>query len=273
MSDTRIVVGLDLGREQDYSALAIGVLDPEPFAEPPPPVVFHPIDGGAPFRLGGVLSTLALSRDNRERPREACPKCHRIEWRRTTDDAWACERCKHRHGEPYPPPAHDPTPDGTPLRIQHLQRWPLRSPYTKIVGDVAAMMKTGPVAGARLLIDGTGVGAAVADLLTASGVEHELVVVTGGVETTREGRKWKVPKRDLVGAVNVMLQGRRLKVAASLPDAATLTTELQNFTYKISDLGHDSYGVWREGKHDDLVFATALCCWSVTKPTLTFGFF
>lgn len=261
MSD-RIVVGLDLGREQDYSALAVGVLDPPPAREGPPPIRFHPLDGSRPFNLPQHL------RDARERPVTACPACGSSQrWARDTTGKWACGCKLYRAGDPWPPAPKEPEPDGTPLRIQHLKRWPLKTPYPAIVGDVAAMMKTGEVAGARLLVDGTGVGAAVADLLTERGVRHELVVVTGGVETTREGLRWKVPKRDLVGAVNVLLQGRRLKVARQLPEAATLSSELANFQYKISDLtAHDSYGAWREGQHDDLVFAVALCCWAVTRP-------
>lgn len=57
-------------------------------------------------------------------------------------------------------------------------------------------------------------------------------------------------------------QTERLKVAASLPEAATLTHELQNFQVKISlDTAHDSYGAWREGAHDDLVLAVCMALW------------
>ncbi len=34
---------------------------------------------------------------------------------------------------------------------------------------------------------------------------------------------------------------------------------------KVSTARHEQYGVWREGKHDDLVFAVALACWAVGK--------
>ena len=42
----------------------------------------------------------------------------------------------------------------------------------------------------------------------------------------------------------------------------TLHEELLNFKRKI-DLrsAHDSYELWRESDHDDLVLATALACW------------
>jgi hypothetical protein len=51
-------------------------------------------------------------------------------------------------------------------------------------------------------------------------------------------------------------------VASALPEAATLTEELQNFQMKVSlDTGHNSYGAWREGAHDDLVLALACALW------------
>lgn len=40
---------------------------------------------------------------------------------------------------------------------------------------------------------------------------------------------YRVPKRNLVGVTQVALQTSRLKIAVSLPEAAMLTSELQNF--------------------------------------------
>ena len=71
-----------------------------------------------------------------------------------------------------------------------------------------------------------------------------------------------MPKRDLVGAVQVLLQNERLKIARQLPEAETLRRELQNFRVKIDPkTAHDSYSHWREKEHDDLVLATALAAW------------
>jgi hypothetical protein len=71
-----------------------------------------------------------------------------------------------------------------------------------------------------------------------------------------------VPKRDLVAAVQVLLQNGRLKIAEGLELAPTLRKELLGFRVKVDPkTAHDSYEHWREGDHDDLVLATALACW------------
>jgi hypothetical protein len=63
-------------------------------------------------------------------------------------------------------------------------------------------------------------------------------------------------------AVQVLFQNRRLKISASLPEAATLKRELLNFRLKIDPrTAHDFYSHWREDEHYDLVLATVLACW------------
>jgi hypothetical protein len=124
-----------------------------------------------------------------------------------------------------------------------------------------------PRADIELVVDFTGVGRAVADLLVDEirGADVELVTITGGDAVTRgEHGEWRVPKRDLASVVQVLLQSSRLRIAEELAHARTLTEELVNFRVKISLAGHDAYGAgaeWREGNHDDLVLALALACW------------
>jgi hypothetical protein len=88
------------------------------------------------------------------------------------------------------------------------------------------------------------------------------ILITGGDAVTHEHGFWHVPKRDLIAMVQVALQTGRLKIAAALPEAATLTRELANFQMKITLAGHDTYGAWREGTHDDLVLALACALWT-----------
>ena len=147
--------------------------------------------------------------------------------------------------------------------VRHLRRFPLGTGYPAIVEDVARMvaapeLQPEPV----LVVDATGVGAPVLELLDDA--IRTLVVgvtITGGVEINCEGWHYKVPKRDLVSTVNVLLQTKRLRFAAALPEAAILRQELQQFKVRITQTAHDTYGVWREGAHDDLVLAVALACW------------
>jgi hypothetical protein len=37
--------------------------------------------------------------------------------------------------------------------------------------------------------------------------------------------------------------------------------ELQQFQVKVTAAAHETFGVWRDGQHDDLVLAVALACW------------
>jgi len=62
-----------------------------------------------------------------------------------------------------------------------------------------------------------------------------------------------------------------LKIPSTLPEAHTLLKEMTNFRVKISQAGHDSYGAWREGTHDDLLLAVALACWAAEKKALPKG--
>jgi hypothetical protein len=145
--------------------------------------------------------------------------------------------------------------------VRHLER--VRGkPYPEIVRRVGALLATPELRGnARLVVDSTGVGRPVVDLLRQAGLSPVAVTITGGDIVTHEGREYRVPKRDLVAAVQVLLQGRRLRVAEKLPEAQLLTDELQNFQIKLTATAHDVYGAWREGTHDDLVLAVALACW------------
>jgi hypothetical protein len=102
-------------------------------------------------------------------------------------------------------------------------------------------------------------------LLREAGVDPVAVTITGGDTVTRVAHnEYRVPKRDLVGAVQSALQARRLQAAAALPEWPVLKGELANFKARISLQGHDSYGAgddWRENNHDDLVLSVALGVW------------
>jgi hypothetical protein len=162
------------------------------------------------------------------------------------------------------------------LHLRHLERYPLRTPYPEIVENVAALVRDEKLSPTEydpsrgryssqppvLVVDNTGVGVAVTDLLKGKGLRFTPVTNTGGDEAHKSGRNWRVPKRDLVAALEVPFHTGELKVAEGLALWPALKVELLNFRRKINlKTAHDSYEHWRETDHDDLVLAAALACW------------
>jgi hypothetical protein len=133
---------------------------------------------------------------------------------------------------------------------------------------IGALRAQTPRPTVELVVDFTGVGRPVAELLLEAHLDATtitLVTITGGDAVTRGERDdWRVPKRELASVIQVLLQADRLRIAEALPLARILTEELVNFRVKISLAGHDSYGAgadWRDGNHDDLVLALGLASW------------
>ena len=118
-----------------------------------------------------------------------------------------------------------------------------------------------------LVVDQTGVGRPVVDMLE-DGLRGRVtcqfcpITITGGHEVTKSAAgELRVPKKELVGGLQVLLQTRRLKVARALPEAATLVRELETFRVKVTEAANETFGAWREGQHDDLVLAVGLAAW------------
>lgn len=154
------------------------------------------------------------------------------------------------------------------LRLRYLERIALGTPYPEVVERVLRVTNDGKLAGrCHLAVDGTGVGRPVVDLLRMGQPKAKLLPVTfttGHAETYEQGF-YRVPKRDLIIGLQVVLQRRGLQIAAGLPHARTLVEELEAVEVRISAAGNEQYAAWREGTHDDLVFAVALAYWSVAK--------
>jgi hypothetical protein len=144
--------------------------------------------------------------------------------------------------------------------VRHIERFPLGTKYNDIANHVRQLFKR-PELGRlpSLVVDATGVGLSVVEMLR--GVRLTSVTITGGDQVRYDGRRHWVPKRDLVGVMQVLLHTERLKIAKQLKHAKTLTDELLNFRIKVTDAGRDTYEAWREGDHDDLVLSVALACW------------
>ena len=75
-----------------------------------------------------------------------------------------------------------------------------------------------------------------------------------------------MPKRDLIGGLQVALQQRHLEIPRAIPEAEVLRKELADYRVKIdATTAHDSYDA-RSGAHDDLLLALALAVWAALRP-------
>jgi hypothetical protein len=133
-----------------------------------------------------------------------------------------------------------------------------------VVEAVKARLVAEPaLCGCHMAVDRTGVGRPVVDAFRAAGLPCALwaVTLTAGQDVRQEGLDLWVPKKDLVGAAQALLSSGRLVLDSKLSLAETLRTELKNFAVKVTAAGNETFASWREGQHDDLVFAVALACW------------
>jgi hypothetical protein len=154
------------------------------------------------------------------------------------------------------------------LELRYLERMALGTPYPEVVERVAQVTRSGELEGrCHLAVDGTGVGRPVVDLLRRARPNCVLLpaIITGGDRESRGGGYYRIPKRDLIVRLQVLLQCGALRIAAGLEHAPTLVVEMREMRVKVTSAGNEQYGVWREGKHDDLVFAVALACWAAKQ--------
>lgn len=115
------------------------------------------------------------------------------------------------------------------------------------------------------LADQTGVGVAVVEDLRAAGLECTGITIHGGDAVSHSGQDYRVPKRELVGQLKVLVESKRIQVPNDLAYADILIGEMDNFrAQKKLTTGNDSYGAgadWRDSNHDDVVLATAMAAW------------
>lgn len=162
----------------------------------------------------------------------------------------------------------------TALSLRHVERVPLGTSYPDVVARVAEVMRSRQLAeGERrhLIVDGTGVGQPVVDLLNAERLPAKLwpVVITGGDTARYSDGYYRVPKRDLIVGLQVTMQRGGLQIAEGMRDVGALVKEMADMKVRVSGSGSERYGADRSGEHDDLVSAVSLACWGASKAAPT----
>jgi hypothetical protein len=120
-----------------------------------------------------------------------------------------------------------------------------------------------------LVVDRTGVGDAVLDMLKKRKVPYRAVHITGSAEKEHDlgDRTTSVPKKNLCEHLIVPWEMGRLRLAHDIPLLHAFREELKAFRMKRKEnnTGYEYYEHWRVTDHDDMVLAAALACWWLRK--------
>lgn len=161
-----------------------------------------------------------------------------------------------------------------------LVKWE-QIPYTEQVRRVSLILGSAELKNNHdLLIDGTGVGQAIADMIREAKLSPIEIVFSGGAKPQelymgnsdkRFGsgmdmnvlRGYSVPKVDMIGAAQTILEEHRIPPIADIPYASEFERQLLHFQGKVNEKGHTTYGNDNEAKHDDFVASFLMFCWWV----------
>lgn len=163
---------------------------------------------------------------------------------------------------------HEPTMIINYYQIKHLERMALGTKYQDIVRRVQRITDNVNVARAYyLIVDMTGVGRPVVELMRDANLAPVGVQITSGYHVAEQQYGFSVPKRELVSSLQVLFQSERIKGPKPqiMPEITELKEQLQHFNYKINQKGNEVYQAEKEAIHDDLVLAVALASWYAEK--------
>jgi hypothetical protein len=151
------------------------------------------------------------------------------------------------------------------LAVVHLERL-LGRDYVMIARFISAMVERAPLKGrVSTVLDGTGVGRGLTDLIRSHGTTFTPVTITGGASQSKgESGYWNVSKLALMSDLAAHLECGRLRILATQM-GRELIAELNSFEVDFTASGAmkvDFAG--KGGFHGDLVIATALALWSAT---------
>ena len=139
--------------------------------------------------------------------------------------------------------------------VRYLERMPLGTGYVRVVERVRDLTWDGRLGGRKhLVVDATGLGGPVVDMLRKSGLGCGMtaVTITGGAAQRGVGEWWYVPKPEMLTMVQVMLECGDLRVNKGLRESGRLVREMVCMRAR---------GAGRGGEHDDLAMAVGLGCW------------
>jgi hypothetical protein len=149
-------------------------------------------------------------------------------------------------------------PAVTLIICRYAERIPLGMSYPAVSDYVVEQALRPPVSNnGQIVVDATGVGAPVVDLMRSHpSLKCRIVpvVITPGEFESETNGRWHVPKQDLMDGVRIAFEGGRIVLAKNMPGREDLIAELL-------ELRPRRYS----GKRDDMALALALAWWRASR--------
>jgi hypothetical protein len=151
----------------------------------------------------------------------------------------------------------------TVIRLRHVERVRLGMPFAAVVDRVSELVRHPRLSDCTLVVDATGVGAPVVELLRTAKLPCRLIPaqITGGLDESSDGVYYRVPKRDLVTGLQILFDRWPFEIQSNTPGVDALIRELAEFKARPSSCGNLRFG----GTRDDLTMALALAWWWMRK--------
>ena len=136
--------------------------------------------------------------------------------------------------------------------------------YPDVVSHLIATMQREPLAGrVELVIDATGLGRVVSDLLTEARINHLALQSVVGQNWRRDGRYVNVGKHLLLETLSVLFSSKGLRFAAGLELKPDIEAELETFRLETTRAGQSVITQGRAGHHHgDLAVALAIAAFA-----------
>ena len=155
------------------------------------------------------------------------------------------------------------------FNLKELKRFRAGDPYPQTFDALEKWYKRPELKGTTLCVDRTGVGKGVTDLLHRRqiGAYLRLIQIIHGHHAAETEDGFSVPKKDLCGALQAVLETGRLNIPKRIFSGTlrTLRTELASFRVKNVTLGGDAAEEWRDSEQSDLVISTAISIWHLDR--------
>lgn len=149
--------------------------------------------------------------------------------------------------------------------LGHLERFDLRTAYGEVALRARDLVKMCPGVTA-LVVDASGVGRPVIEMMRDAGLSPVAITSTGGQKVRHDWQTGiNVPKKLLVSNLRALLEQGRIRWPADLPLLKTFEHELRTFKGKETASGGETAAAEQSRGHDDLVMAVALAAWEMKR--------